>query len=179
MRNYLDKAKKEKKLVSIYNDMQRADRFGVGYVAALNEEEVLLKSISPNGEYDGYMWLRMEDIFKFGTDGRYEKKILELYSLKAQREEELKISEEEQILDKLIAYAIAGKRVLEVMFLDEFFSGYPVEYNGETFVIRKVDEYGQENGMVCIQKSIVDEIHIDTITSRESEILRKKGGQIV
>ena len=107
------------------------------------------------------------------------KKILELYGLKAQSEKELKISEEEQILEELIAYAIEEKRVLEVMFLDEFFSGYPVEYNGETFVIRKVDEYGQENGMVCIQKSIVDEIHIDTITSRESEILRKKGGEIV
>ena len=61
MYRFLTKINDEKKAVSIYSDSENDTKFNVGYIAALNPEQLLLQNISPGGEYDGYMWLRVEN----------------------------------------------------------------------------------------------------------------------
>lgn len=168
MYRILKKIKEAGKMISIFNDIERDDRFGVGFIVSLNQEEMLIKSISPGGEYDGYMWLRIEDVFQCGFDGEYEEKIMNLYD--ACDRQELDIPDQD-IRENFLNYSISKKRMLEIVYLSTIISGYVVEYADEIIAIREVDQYGKELGMVYIKMEVVDEIHMDTITCRKMEKL--------
>lgn len=168
MYQILKKIKEAGKITSIFNDIEDDDRFGVGFIVSLNQEEMLIKSISPNGEYDGYMWLRVETIFQCNFDGEYEKKIMALYD--SCDRQGLDISDQD-IRKNLLNYSISEKRVLEIVYLSKIISGYVVEYSDEVIAIREVNQYGKEVEMVYIKMELVDEIHMDTITCREMEKL--------
>ena len=168
MYQILKKIKEAGKITSIFNDIEDDDRFGVGFIVSLNQEEMLIKSISPNGEYDGYMWLRVETIFQCNFDGEYEKKIMALYD--SCDRQGLDISDQD-IRKNLLNYSISEKRVLEIVYLSKIISGYVVEYSDEVIAIREVNQYGKEVEIVYIKMELVDEIHMDTITCREMEKL--------
>ena len=51
MYRFLTKINDEKKAVSIYSDSENDTKFNVGYIAALNPEQLLLQNISPGGEH--------------------------------------------------------------------------------------------------------------------------------
>jgi len=166
MYQILKKLKETGKMTSIFNDIENDDRFGVGFIVSLNQEEMLIKSISPNGEYDGYMWVKVETIFQCDFDGEYEKKIMNLYD--ACEKQELDFPDKD-IWKNLLEYSISEKRVLEIVYLSKIISGYVVEYSDEIIAIREVNQYGKEVEMVYIKMELVDEMHMDTITCREVE----------
>lgn len=171
MYRFLTKIKVEKKAASIYSDSENDTKFNVGYIIALNPEQMLLKNISPGGEYDGYMWLRVENVFRCSVDGKYEEKILQLGRIKDKRGLNLEVRQE-NILEDLLTYAMKEKRLLEFVFLGGYIAGYILGFSEGVLEIQEVNEYGKMEGVSCIIMGIIDEIHLDSITCREVERLK-------
>ena len=171
MYRFLTKINDEKKAVSIYSDSENDTKFNVGYIAVLNPEQLLLQNISPGGEYDGYMWLRVENVFRCSVNGKYEEKILQLGRTKDRRGLSLKV-QQENILQDLLIYAMKEKRLLEFVFLGGYITGYILGFSEEALEIQEVNEYGKIDGVSCITMGIVDEIHMDSITCQEVERLK-------
>lgn len=170
MYQVLKKIKEAGKMVSFFNDTENDDRFGVGFILALNQEELLIESISPNGEYDGYMWLGMQTIFQCNFDGEYEKKIMDLHHVCERQELDLP---DKEIRKYFLDDSMSKKRVVEIVYLSKIISGYVLGYNNEVIVIREINQYGKDVEMVCIKMEWIDELHMDTITCRETEKLIK------
>lgn len=171
MYRFLTKINVEKKAVSIYSDSENDTKFNVGYIVALNPEQLLLRNISPGGEYDGYMWLRVENVFRCSVDGKYEEKILQLGRRRNREGLNLEVRQK-NILRDLLTYSMKEKRLLEFVFLGGYITGYILEFSEEAFEIQEVNEYGKIDGVSCVTMRIVDEIHLDSITCREVERLK-------
>lgn len=171
MYHILKRMKDDGKLVSIYTDEERDSTFMVGYVTALTPEELLIKAISPNGQYDGYMWVRTEDVFRCAVNGRYEEKILKLCSFHLKEETDFTVKGKSEILKELLLFSMQKKKLLEVTTGSQILTGYVMKYSDNVLVIREFDTYGQEKETVYLSMEMVDAIYMDTISCREIERL--------
>ena len=79
--NILSKMQKVGRPIALYSNLQDTDQFAVGIVCAVNDEDVLLYAISPNGSYDGYQTIPCTDIYMVCTDGEYEKELERVFSV--------------------------------------------------------------------------------------------------
>ena len=64
---------KKMNFVSIYSNFDDTEKFIYGKVLCVNEDEVLIYMLSPNGDYDGILVQQTADIFRVEYGGDYEK----------------------------------------------------------------------------------------------------------
>lgn len=48
----------KRKMVSIYNDIEETENFCVGFIIGINEDDMIMQHIAPNGFYDGYILIK-------------------------------------------------------------------------------------------------------------------------
>ncbi len=71
---------KKMNFVSIYSNFDDTEKFIYGKVLCVNEDEVLIYMLSPNGDYDGILVQQTADIFRVEYGGDYERKMKALSS---------------------------------------------------------------------------------------------------
>lgn len=72
MRTYILDSLSGAQLIAVYQNKKAPDRFFVGQIAAWREEgELLLKLISPEGDFDGFLLSRPEDIYRYEWGSAY------------------------------------------------------------------------------------------------------------
>src|SRR4029077_15664434 len=76
----LQEAQDAGRVISLYHQSHDADRFEVGYVEAVSRTEVTLLCLTPRGEEDGRMTVRIEDITALEIEDPYSQKIQTLHS---------------------------------------------------------------------------------------------------
>lgn len=65
----------------------------------ISESHFLLAHISPQGIYDGFIVKSLENVFEIKYDGKYEKKISNLYQLQNQSHKKVECGTETLIKD--------------------------------------------------------------------------------
>lgn len=170
----LKKCFEDHKVISIYYDREDTCRHLTGYIAAFNEDEVAVQHITPNGLYDGFIVIHMNEVYEFNYDGRYEKKVEELYFKKKQSHSNFEI-DQSQILFSVLAFAQTEKLIVCVELQDSFLTGYISMYDDEWIDIEALTEFGEYDG---VQKVRLDEIYIfsvDTVDEQDIQLLLNKG----
>ncbi|MGM9681025.1 MAG: hypothetical protein ACI3XR_05920 [Eubacteriales bacterium] len=71
---------KQQKWVAVYYDDNPNGSFDFGKILAVDENTVLLYSLSPNGEYDGYELHQTSSVVRVETDSQYVDKMMKLQS---------------------------------------------------------------------------------------------------
>ena len=92
LRNQLLEYQNECTTVSVYSNRQDTSLFSAGIIYAVSEDDALLKSIAPDGMYDGYQTIPLSDIYMVCADGAYEKDLEKRYFTQEMRHPDFRIS---------------------------------------------------------------------------------------
>ena len=64
----MEKAQNLHTMLCIYTNQEDTSSFSLGYIQNMTNSEVLIESINPQGNYDGYIVKNIKDIFLIEGD---------------------------------------------------------------------------------------------------------------
>jgi len=172
MEEILRQAKEERAAVSVYTDREEMDRFSVGYVLGVSEEEVLMALISPLGHYDGYVLYKLDDIYRINECGLYESKIVGLYEGEAHKHAFFPI-DESNLLGSLLAFSKQKGYIVRIELIDgnyEDVQGFYDDRTTNVISILCVSDYGERDGKTYLY---VDDVSRITCDSQEEQVVKR------
>ena len=156
-----------KEMACFYSNYNNTENFNVGVVLAVNEREIALQLISPDGNDDGILVTDVDDIFRVERNGLYMEKIKKLctdFSLSDVRDQ----IDENKIFESILSAASVAKEIVSLELVNSGIydvDGFVEAVDEGGCTIKQIDEYGYEDGYSYVE--------IDNITqlaySREEE----------
>ena len=140
-------------IVSIFTDKNNANTWSSGFIEAISEEHIVLKHISPEGRYDGFIARRLNSNYRLDFDGIYEQRLLKLYKIQKQSHGPF-IIDKEQIgvnLFKEVLQSAKSTNYVVTICIDEDVEqediiGFVKEINDKTILISKISYEGIYDG---------------------------------
>ncbi len=142
----LRKMKRQKKLTSIYSEVDITNKFSVGYVVGVNEKHLILASVTPTGEYDGFLLKELDSIIKISTGGVYIDKLLKL--IRINKTEFGGSFEGDDLLLQLLVFAQKNHEIVSIELIDSDCAdciGFIESVEDGVCTIQEVNEFGQSN----------------------------------
>ena len=161
-----------KKMCSIYTNEKERGKFYYGTIIAVNEKEIAIGMLSPDGEEDGIMVLDVKKVIRVEIDGQYDAKMKKLCLQNKNVLFDEKIDDTD-ILGSFLSFATAKKAVVSIEPLESgYFDivGIISRIQNDTCEIRQFDEYGFEDGISCV--SIHDITTLCIMSEDEKRICR-------
>lgn len=172
MLDILSKICLNKKRCCIYTDYDDMNKFCFGSVLAVNEKEIAIHLISPDGDDDGIVVMNTDDVIRVEVDGKYSEKMEKLCHGNVFNQYNL-TDIADSILLSILSLANAQKQIVSVELLDSGYDdviGFVESLEREVCVIKQIDEYGQEDGYSYI--SINDITQVSYSTQDEKRIMK-------
>lgn len=157
------------KVVSIYCDIDRPETHLTGFIQACTEEALLVRHISKEGRYDGFVLVHPNNVFRVDVDSEYERKIYTLYHLTKQSHYDL--PEKGSPFASLIAFCMKEKFVISIEMEYEVLTGFIKEYNEDHIHLNIIDAYGRKNGETIVACEQIISLAVDTSVEQCIRIL--------
>ena len=172
MQKILQDCIRTQKVASLYFDKDNPFSHLTGRILQIRQNEVLIAHISMHGCYDGYILKRIDDLYRVDVDGKYERKIGQLYSIKSQSHRPICIdAADHSMLPVLLNFAKKARLIVTFEFADECLSGFVEAVRHETIDLRIVDEYGDICGIAQLLASEVSTVSVDTDDEQDIRLL--------
>lgn len=155
--------------VSVYCDSLNPDKHLTGWICASSEDVVMIQHISPRGLYDGFILVQCDDIYRIDADGKYERKMCNLY--KAKKQEHPRFLIDEDLYTSLLAFCKMQELIMSIELKDGTLSGFVTEFNDECITLALVDNYGDSNGQTVVVNREIISIAADTQNEQDIKIL--------
>ena len=164
MEEILQQAREDHIMVSVYSNREDMDRFMVGYVLGVSEEELLLALISPAGKYDGYALVELDQIYRINEAGEYEQKIERLYE-KEETQHAFFPIDESNLLGSLLAFSkLKGYiSLFELLDGEDSVQGFYEDRSGSMISVISVTDYGERDGKSFFNANELTRVFCDTI----------------
>ena len=124
--------------------------FRRGFVVGFSDDHVVIESLTPRGECNGWILCAFSDIFRIDCNGRYEEKLLSLYRVRDARHPRdflgaVDLTSDLKV-DLLQAARLHDYAVEVETGGDDNIVGFVREIGTETLSVEKLDLYGQNDG---------------------------------
>lgn len=139
-------------LIAVYTNSDETDKFKVGRVIALTEEDVILFEYAPNGRYDGYLLVKTDDIYRTECGGDYLGKIQRLRSRWNDIPEAADIKGEDLIFS-LLGFARENRLAVTIQLYDSGLydiKGFVAEAGAESALIEQLNGNGGRDGCTAV-----------------------------
>ena len=136
-------------LTSLFVDPSNPDDFVAGFIVEVNNRQVLLRSVSPFGRYDGFMVVRLNDITQVLGEDDYALRLAHLLKARGEDEKitvfcEVKPEENEDLVHALCRAAYEQDMMVTLWLHDDVEHIGRVQYLDDMrVVIGEVDYFGQ------------------------------------
>ena len=153
----------EEKLVSVYY-YDDNDNFDVGFIANVGEDNYILKNVSKNGKYNGYILGTTSNICALGIEELYLEDILRLYT-KNERKHSSIIFKDDNLTIELLKYAMKKEYVISMEINqsgDIDVQGIVVSVDEDCITIEKLSDSGIKDGLLSIDTTSIDKIYCNT-----------------
>ena len=150
MNKFLQRLLAAKKSVRLFAEEEDPASFVDGYLIRVCDEYVLLLSVDEDGAFDGYCLKRTENIFRADTDSQY---LQALEKPIEKREIADPFGGEEMTLKDVFSRLAKEKILCSVELFDDADTktyGFVTEVSDGAIVMCEIDEYGKEDGTVCL-----------------------------
>ncbi len=163
MKEILQQAREEHTAVSVYSNRDDMDRFMVGYVLGVSDEELLLALISPAGKYDGYALIKLNQIYRVNELGEYEQKIERLYESEESKHAFFPV-DESNLTGSLLAFSKLKGYISLIELLDgeDSVQGFYDDKSGNVISVFSVTDYGERDGKSFFNANEITRIFCDT-----------------
>lgn len=163
--NLLNESQEKECLLSIYDNKNDIDKFYVGYVVEIFDDSILLYSYNENGEEDGYLLIRLVDIFKIEKGSLYLTSFSYLIkqndSTNRKQNWKVKNSWEEGIAE-IISMCHEQKVLVTIKLIYEvFIVGYVIEKDDDFLLIEEYSKSGMQDGHNLIYFRDIQNIHFE------------------
>ena len=139
----------------------------------MNDSEVLIAHISPNGYYDGYVLKHIEEVYRVEYDGEYEKRIEKLYRAKGQAHNFASAEDDGALFYTALSFAKENDLVVSLMLGDDYRAGFVDNYNDDTVFLNALNE----DGVAVVRINEILWLEIDTDYEQDLRILHGKLGR--
>lgn len=164
----------DKKVVSIYTDVDNYDCFAVGYIVALKNEKILVYHIGSHGEDDGYSVINIGDIYRIETESKYINKLRDLSNVNV--EETIKFNTTDDLLMDLLNEAIHSQCIVKLSLnhISNLLMGYVIKIEDNKVYMLQIDQYGEDDGHTVFFCNEIQRAMIGDVEAREIDRLYKK-----
>ena len=166
-------------LVSLFSTSGDDNGFIVGFILGVSEESVLIKEVDQYGSFDGFTLTRLNDIYRIAYAGKYENKLMKLYSQK--KDNTVFMPDARRSLeDSFLLFGSENHHLISVLMNTEngeTVSGYIDSFTSENLILNCIDEDGQKNGKTIIDRGQI--IRIACLSAYEimlSSLYEQSGG---
>ncbi len=160
----LQEALELKKVVSLYHQSHEADRFEVGFVDSVSRTDVMLQCLTPRGEEDGQMSVRIEDITALEIDDPYSNKIQQLHSYRGSifnEKDGLRTSASNPSLDEQLQLAMEEHKIVTIEDVSGTrFTGFVSELTDGYIEMQLVNQFGSPDGRAFVARHMVGKVDI-------------------
>ena len=133
-------------LTSLFIDPQNPDDFIAGFVEAVNSRQVMLRSVSPFGRYDGFIVTRLSDIDLIMGEDDYSVRLSRLLAARGEQPEDVMDVEEGEDLIHAVCRKAAEEDTVVTLWLndDTEHVGRVIELNDMRVTIGELDYFGRD-----------------------------------
>lgn len=172
-REVLRRAQDDEKIVCLYTS-RYSENFAAGFVEAVSENQVVLRSLTPHGRYDGWLLRVLENISRIDSGGRYEEKLLALFRARGQNHPHF-LPPTDETTDLISEMLICARRsdcaVRIDIGADDDNEGFVKEVEATTITIEKFDVNGQIDSESVIELEHIEKIAVDDEDLQDLKIL--------
>lgn len=165
----LQNAIEKRSLVSVFFNINNSQHLSAGFIHDISDEQVIIKHISKQGLYDGYVIRRLVDILRVDTNGDYEKRLFSLYNLNDQTHAALllksKCIKESNLFKEILISAQELNFAVSLLLNgddEEDLSGWVKNVNDTVVVLSKISYYGHNDGKTILKLEDIVAIDCDT-----------------
>lgn len=176
MAEYLKQLKEKKTVVSVYFNSSDWSEYIVGYIDAVTDELVKVKKLTKFAELAGCQWLKLDDISKVESSGKYETKLEKLIGCNYTESKNIEISETKNLFHSLLKEASKKKLLISVQCgdMDECLTGLVKRVFSESVFMKLFDQFGQPDGDSFFMINEISNIEYDSKDIRSIEFLIDK-----
>lgn len=164
MFDLLRKLYKTKNFVSIYSNLEETEKFIYGKILCVNEDEILIYMLSPNGNYDGMLVQQTPNIFRIEYGGEYESK-MKLLSSNYDLPDFDFPADESNIGLSMLRNVLNNKKMVSIELLSSGIYdivGIVEKIDETTCKIKQYNDYGFEDGYSIINLDDITKICCDS-----------------
>lgn len=142
----------------------------VGRILGMDQEDVLVASITYDGVYDGFGLIPLERIHAVSYDGAQEEKTAALYQLHHSTHPALR-TENREMWAVLLEFAEKNSRLVTAETEDANFTGAVTAWDDGTLSLKQVTVNGLWNGGVTLRRDCITCLNADTIEEQSRRLL--------
>jgi hypothetical protein len=173
----LQKAKDSENLVALYSNVENPRAFLAGWVESVSNEHVVLRHLSPEGRYDGYVLKYIESIFRVDTEGRYIERLSFLFNARKQEFPARWLPQtdaEANLIPEVLAAAQAAELMVTVEIAAEDIEHGAVRDIGfDTVTLEVFDHYGAIDREATIHLEAISEVRVDSERLQSLKLLSR------
>lgn len=155
-------------LASLYTEQEDPDAFNAGYVEAVTPRHVLLWSVTPWGQHDGWLLRRTEDILQVYMGDDYEIRLQLLVDIEGETYAPLLDPppvQGEDLLRRVLLLAQKRGEIISLMTGDDTYTGTVVHVDDLRVTLDLLDFFAEPDARM--QFALRDVLLIDYDTSEE------------
>lgn len=150
---------KENKNVCIHTNMNNTSKFIYGRIICADNEFFATSTLSPDGDFDGVLIKKTDDIIYLEIDSQYDDKMSKLFS--SNPIVFTKKLEQGNIPCSMLSIALKMKQVVSLELINSGIIdivGLVISIDNNICTIQQIDEYGFKNGMAYVDISDISQI---------------------
>lgn len=162
----------EKEMASFYTDEDNTGKFHFGTVTAVNEREIALEKITPDGDYDGITVMSTERVIRVERGGLYAEKMHKLCCGKTLPDIDYHI-DNDNIMMSFMRWNLTAKEVLSIELIHSGYNdiiGRIDSIEDDQCIIKQIDEYGFDDGISYVMFDNITQI--TCLSQDEKRIMR-------
>lgn len=133
-------------MASLYTEQDDPDAFNAGYIEAVTPRHVLLWSVTPWGQHDGWLLRRTEDVLQVYMGDDYEIRLQMLAEMEGEAFSPLltpPLQKDEDLMRRVFEMCKESDELVSVMTAEDTFTGTVVHLDDLRVTLDLVDFFGE------------------------------------
>ena len=156
-------------IASIFLNSLDAEIHLTGFVGAVSADSIIVKHVSPEGLYDGFVLLHIDDICRLDVNGKYEQKIRTLYEIKEQSHPTFSTTED--LYSSLLLYCQKNNICISAELDNSKLIGVISDFDNNHIRMQLMTEYGEKNGETIVLSNHISSFSADSQPEHDIKIL--------
>ncbi len=154
-------------LLEVYTD-QVNNTFAVGFVSCITDNELLLNLVNSYGAEDGFLLIRINDIYCINYATQYLKNIISLLNNNKSRQIEFMFEKgylkNLDLFSEILQENIKNHRMTRIkLYNNTNYYGFIEEKDQDIIQIEIIDEYGLNDGISYIKMDDIEQVSFDGV----------------
>ena len=163
-------------IVCLYSSAY-SENFAAGFVEAVNEKHVVLRSFSTHGRYDGWLLRQLENMPRIEFGGRYEESLLFLSKAREAKHPEDFLPKFETDTDLLMEFLLAAQKHEFIVSIDtgsqSNIIGFVKTVEATTVTVSKVDNNGDMDGESVVELEAIEKVNADDEDCQDLKLMAR------